>query len=310
MINTRMQRSTRASPAVRLILGGLLSLALSLLLLAGTAGAQPAPTRLWGYVMSYTGQFVSGATVTLYTLPAHAATGATATSDADGAWSLTSGLGTFAVRATAPGYDFSEQTVYATSTQTGITFILRELGAPSAAPPVATMSGRVTSMDGVPLGGMNVVAYDQIDTGVRQVREPPALGTAITGVDGTYTLGVPAGRILLTLKSGSIWGYQLKPLQVNAGDTITGADFVAAVRILDRSNFPAATPVPPISNAGPLLGVGSEPGSGQPPTGMPATGQPLPGSLWLVLALLGLTAVGAGAGLARHPVGTRRPQRG
>jgi hypothetical protein len=35
--------------------------------------------------MNYAGQFVPGATVTLYTGPAHAATGTVATSDAQGA---------------------------------------------------------------------------------------------------------------------------------------------------------------------------------------------------------------------------------
>ncbi len=294
MVTIALQRGSRAQQAVWLIISGLLCLSFSGLAVPGAVQAQAAPTMLWGYVENYNGQFVAGATVTLYTLPDHVAAGPVATSDAQGQWTMTSGSGTFAVRATAPGYDFSEQTVYATSTQTGITFILRENGAASVAPLVATMKGRVTSLDGVPLGGINIVANGQQDTGVRQVQQPPTLRATVTDADGTYTLPVPAGQIWLTLKSGAVWGYQLKPVTISAGETVTGADFVAAVRVLDRSAFPTATAVPaptapasPISNVSPQLGVG-----------MPSTGHEADDRLWLALAVLGVLAVGGGV-LAR-----------
>ena len=298
MVTTTMPRGHHVRPASWLISSGLLSLALMIGLLPSPAAAQAAPTLLWGYVMNYAGQFVPNATVTLYTLPAHAAPGPVATSDVQGAWSLNSGLGTFAVRATAPGYDFAEQTVYATSTQTGITFILRQHGAVAPVPLVATMTGRVTSLDGVPLGGMNIVATSRIDTGVRQIQPPPTLSATVTKPDGTYTLPVPAGPVWLTLQSGAVWGYQRKPVQVRPGQTITGADFVAAVRVLNRSAFPTATvlPVPavpalPIAHVAPQLGVG-----------MPATGQGATPDLWLALAALGLVALVAGGWLVRaHP---------
>ena len=295
MITTTLPRRNHARPAAGLILGALFSLALSGILLPRPAHAQAAPPLMWGYVMNYAGQFVPDATVTLYTLPAHSAAGPLATSDALGRWHMSRGTGTFAVRATAPGYDFAEQTVYATATQTGITFILRQLGAVAPVPLVATMSGRVTSLDGVPLGGMNIVANSQVDTGVRQVQQPPTLSATVTAADGTFTLPVPAGPVWLTLQSGAIWGFQRKPVQVRAGETITSADFVAAVRVLDRSNFPVATPVPaptapatPVANVGPLLG------------GMPATGTGGTPDLWLALAVLGVVAVGAGGALVRH----------
>lgn len=297
MLTTTLPRRSYVRPVAGLILGALFSLALSGSLLPRPAHAQATPPLMWGYVMNYAGQFVPDATVTLYTLPAHSAAGTVATSDALGRWHMTPGSGTFAVRATAPGYDFAEQTVYATAAQTGITFILRQLGAGAPVPLVATMSGRVTSLDGVPLGGMNIVAQNQVDTGVRQVQQPPTLSATVTDADGTFTLPVPAGPVWLTLKSGAMWGYQRKPVEVQAGETLTNADFVAAVRVLDRSNFPLATPTAapatPISNVGPLLG------------GMPATGTGGTPLLWLALVALGVVAVGAGGVLVRQA----RPQR-
>jgi hypothetical protein len=290
-ISTRTPAGNRTRWAGGLLIGGLLGLLLSGMLLPGRAQAQTSPTRLWGYVTNYDGDFVAGATVTLYTLPAHVASGLTAISDAQGAWSMDSGTGAFAARATAPGYDSSEQTIYATSIRTGVTFILRQLGAASTAPLVATMSGRVTSLDGVPLGGVNIIANGLSDGGVRQLRPPPTLSATTTNADGSYTLQVPAGQIILTLRAGAFNGYQLKPVQIKAGDNITGADFIAGVRVLDRSDYPTETPVPvPISATGPLVG-GAAPG-------MPCTGHGADGNLWAALAGLGLLAAVAGAALA------------
>ncbi|HMA33892.1 MAG TPA: carboxypeptidase-like regulatory domain-containing protein [Chloroflexia bacterium] len=301
MATPLIRSGPRSRLAHGLLIGGLLGLALSGLLLPRRAQAQPSPTRLWGYVTDYDGAFVAGATVTLYTLPAHVAAGPVATSDAQGAWSMDSGAGAFAARATAPGYDSAEQTIYATSIRTGVTFILRPLGAISAAPLVATMSGRVTSLDGAPLGGMNIVANGLADGGVQQVRPPPTLSAAATNADGMYTLRVPAGQVFLTVRAGAFGGYHRKAVQIAPGDNITGADFVVGVRVLDRTAAPPASPVPvvvppapPIGQAHPLLG-GATPG-------MPSTGRGADGGLWLALVVLGLLAVVAGTWLARPAV--------
>lgn len=295
MTTTNARRGHQFRLAGGLLIGALLGLALSGALLPRLAQAQSAPTRLWGYVTDYDGKFVVGATVTLYTLPAHVAAGLVATSDAQGAWSMDSGAGAFAARATAPGYDSSEQTIYATSIRTGVTFILRPLGAVSTAPLVATMSGRVTSLDGVPLGGVNIIANGLADGGVRQVRPPPTLSAAVTDADGMYTLRVPAGQVILTVRAGAFDGYQRNPVQIQPGDNISGADFVVGVRVLDRSAYPTETPVPlatPISAASPLVGNGAAPG-------MPRTGQPAAAGLWVALAGLGLLVVLAGLWLVR-----------
>ena len=269
---------------------GLFSLLLSAIAVA-PAHAQSSATTLSGYVMNYAGEFVPGATVTLYSMPAHTPAGPVATSDANGAWSMDTGPGKFAIQATAPGYTFSEQTVYATEYQTGITFIMRPLAATDALPLVATVTGRVVSKDNVPLGGMNIVAHNRFDTGVRQVAPPTTLSRTLTNEDGTYSLTVPAGPIWLTLKTGAVWGYQLNPITFSAGQTVTGADFVAAISVLPRLAFPAATTAAAPPTATPAQAV-------SPAVGMPATGQGAGAGAWVVLALLGAISMLAGATLA------------
>src|SRR4051812_10775693 len=96
-----------------LLAGGLLCFVLSVAFAGTPARAQTSSTVLSGYVLNYKGDFVSDATVTLYTMPAHTPAGPVATSDANGQWSMDTGSGTFAVAATAPGYAPGEQTVYA-----------------------------------------------------------------------------------------------------------------------------------------------------------------------------------------------------
>jgi hypothetical protein len=290
------RRSARWSPA--LVACGLFSLLLSAIAVA-PAHAQTSATTLSGYVMNYAGEFVPGATVTLYSMPAHTPAGPTATSDANGEWSMDTGAGKFAIQATAPGYTFSEQTVFATEYQTGITFIMRPLGARDTLPLVATVTGRVLSKNNVPLGGMNIVAHDRFDTGVRQVAPPTTFNRTLTNEDGTYSLAVPAGVVWLTLKTGAVWGYQLNPITFSAGQTVSGADFVAAVSVLPRLAFPSPTAEATLApTATPVQAV-------SPVVGMPATGQgPGPGP-WAVLAALGALATLAGSALALRGRGAR-----
>jgi len=297
------------------------ALGLCALVVTGWAGAPPAhaqaaATRLSGFVLNYKGEFVAGATIHLYREPQHTDTGISATTDANGAWSLETGPGTFSVSAEAPGYNKTEQTVYATSYQTGITAILRPLAEQANQPLVATISGRVTSVDGVPLGGLNILANDRQDTGVRQTAPPPILSATVSDVDGNYSLQVPAGTIWLTLKTGAAWGYQLVPLNISAGQKVTNADFKAAIRVLPRSEFPTATAVPPApATAVPPATATAVPPSATPvpPSatpvpqssvggvvgiGMPSTGSPTAPTLWLLLTGLSLLLVLGGYTLA------------
>ena len=266
---------------------------------APAAHAQTSATMLSGFVFNYKGEFVAGATIHLYREPQHTDTGLSTTTDANGAWSLDTGTGTFSVSAEAPGYNKTEQTVYATSYQTGLTAILRPLAAEDNQPLVATISGRVISMDGVALGGVNIIANDRQDTGVRQTAPPPVLSATVTDGNGNYSLQVPAGTIWLTLKTGAAWGYQLVPLNITAGQTVTAADFRVTIRILPRTEFPTATAVPattvpatatplPQANVGGVVGT----------IGMPSTGNPAGADLWPLLIGLGLLSIIVGRTLA------------
>lgn len=266
---------------------------------AAPAYAQPSATTLSGYVFNYKGEFVPGATVTLYVMPAHTPAGPVATSNAKGEWSMDSGVGTFAVQATAPGYTLSEQTVFATEYQTGITFIMRPTAATNTAPLVATVSGRVVSRNNVPLGGMNILAQDALDTGVKQIAPPGTFSAAVTKEDGTYSLSVPAGQVWLALKTGAVWGYQLKPITFSAGQTLTGADFVPAISVLPRLAFPTPTAAPAPTVVSPV-------GAVSPEVGMPTTGQGTGAGPWAGLSGVGLLLTLAGAALARRAAGARR----
>ncbi len=290
MITTSQNRRLGSGLVLPLFLLGLACLSLGGFT-ALPAHAQTSSTVLQGYVFNYDGKFVPGATITLYTEPAHAPAGPTTTSNAKGEWSMDTGTGTFAVRAEAPGYQYAEQTVYATSYQTGITFILRDQARQDQFPLVSTIAGKVTSLDNVPLGGMNIIATNARDTGVQQIAPPPTLNVAVTDANGNYSIRVPAGTIWLTLKTGAVWGYQRNPVNVTAGETMGAADFVAAIRVLPRTSFPTATPVVVQPTATPIQNV-------LPSVGMPATGAGGGDALPLLLAAFGLLCVAAGGLLA------------
>ncbi len=306
------------------------TLGLCALAITGGVGATQAQaqtaTTLSGFVLNYKGEFVVGATIHLYREPQHTDTGISTTTDAKGAWSLDTGTstGAFSVSAEAPGYSKTEQTVYPTSYQTGITAILRPLGEESNQPLVATISGRVTSVDGVPLGGVNIIANARQDTGVRQTAPPPILSATVTDVDGNYSLQVPAGTIWLTMKTGAAWGYQLVPLNITAGQKVINADFKAAIRVLPRTEFPTATvmavdtataapatatavpatatAVPPTATAVPPTATATPQSNVNGTIGMPSTGNADGAGLWLLLIGVGLLLVLGGRTLAvrRH----------
>jgi hypothetical protein len=254
-------------------------------LLAGTASAQRS-TVLSGYVFGYDGKVLESATVTVYRMPQHDAIGPAVQTNANGEWSIDTGDGIFAVRAEHPGYGFSEVTVYPTSYTTGIAFMLPVARPTRTVPLVASVSGRVTDLDGVPLGGMTVYATEAQDTGVKQIVGPPTLSATTTDADGHYTLQIPAGEIWLGIKTGASWGYQRNPRTVQAGQSFTERDFVVAIRTGVQYIPPTSTPT---GNVGGIVGGNPGPSPGMPVTGQPAL-SPWPGLL--VVALLTLLAGG------------------
>jgi hypothetical protein len=275
---------------------GLVGLGICCLLLVGLLGAAPAAaqssTMLSGYVFGYDGTTLADATVTVYRMPQHVAIGPSVQTNADGAWSINTGPGTFVVRAEHPGYGSSEFTVYPSSYTTGIAFLLPVANPPVSVPLVANVTGRVTDLDGVPLGGMTIYATNALATGVKQVKGPPTFSATRTDGNGRYTLQLPAGEIWLGIKTGAGWGYQQKPRTVQAGDNLTDGDFIVAIRTGAQYFPPTSTPT---GNVGGVV---------SPPPGMPVTGQPAD-SAWPALLIVGLLALLAG-GILRGRSAVRR----
>jgi hypothetical protein len=281
-----------------LIVTGLCCLALAGL--GAAPAAAQSSTMLSGYVFGYDGATLAGATITVFRMPEHVAIGPPVQSNADGAWSIETGNGTFAARAEHPGYGASEFTVYPSEYTTGITFLLPVNPARETVPLVARISGQVRDLDGVPLGGMAIYATNALATGLKQVPGPPIFSATQTGADGRYTLDLPAGAVWVGIKTGASWGYQQKPRQVQAGDSFTDGDFVVAIRTGAQYFPPTATPAAaptstPTGNVGPII---------SPPPGMPVTGQPAD-SAWPALLLAGLLALLAG-GFLRGRAASRR----
>ena len=148
---------------------------------------------------------------------------------------------------------------------------------PAAAAPLGqagtgTVTGQVVSLDDVPLPNVRLAAFAQAPGTPHRAQ----LTEVQSDAHGRYSVQVPAGQVwmqFLTQDIGgqSFWGYDNLPVNVAAGQTVSGQDFRVAIRVV--SEPPAAL---------------------QPPPGMPSTGAgpallpPLLGGLGLLLLLLGL----------------------
>jgi hypothetical protein len=127
--------------------------------------------------------------------------------------------------------------------------------------------GQAREGNGTPVVGATISA--SVNPGGEQ-----EVARAVTGADGSYELTVPAGQTLwvnfLTFKQW--WGYSYLPqLTLQAGQTMTGVDFVLGPRDVSTPVVappapaplpPAPTPEPPgmpttgAANVLPMLGVG------------------------------------------------------
>jgi LPXTG-motif cell wall-anchored protein len=150
---------------------------------------------------------------------------------------------------------------------------------PAAAAPLAqegtgTITGRVLSLDNVPLADVRLAAFAQApNTGDRT-----PLAELTSDSQGRYSVQVPAGTVWMEfltqdIRGESFWGYSNLPVQVAAGQTVTDQDFRVAIRVVSEPTAPVAPVQPP---------------------GMPATGSgadpalPLAAGLSLLLVALGL----------------------
>jgi hypothetical protein len=140
-----------------------------------------------------------------------------------------------------------------------------------------TITGQVLSLDDVALPNVRLAAFNQAPS--TPGRTP--LAEFQSDAQGQYSVQVPAGTVwveFLTQDIGgqSFWGYSNLPVNVAAGQTVTGQDFRVAIRVVSE-------PLP----------VAQQPPAVEAP-GMPRTGGggsvmlPLAAALGLVLLLGGM----------------------
>ncbi|HUS16057.1 MAG TPA: carboxypeptidase regulatory-like domain-containing protein [Chloroflexia bacterium] len=198
--------------------------------------------------------------------------------------------------------------------------LVHSIPAARAADATATITGRVLSLDNVPLANVVVQAHDQAGTNPNRA----TLAQTTTRADGTYTLAVPPGTLWIGITSGEWWGYDYTPMVVTDGAVIADINFVAAVRVLP-AEVATYTPVPigqpPATLApAPPTAAAAEPTAVPPgltPTpapvfmppgpepGMPTAGAPQSGPGLGPLAVL-LAALATLAGLALRRQTARR----
>jgi hypothetical protein len=140
-----------------------------------------------------------------------------------------------------------------------------------------TITGQVLSLDDVALPNVKLAAFAQAPGTPNRAM----LGEFQSDAQGRYSVQVPEGQVWMEFETQDIngqsfWGYDNLPVNVAAGQTITGQDFRVAIRIVSAP--PASAPPPVIA----------------PPPGMPTTGAgldlrlPLLGGLGLLMMMLGL----------------------
>jgi hypothetical protein len=162
--------------------------------------------------------------------------------------------------------------------------------APAMQATTGTVTGQVISLDNVPLPNVKLSAWAQ-EPGTPNRTQ---LGQYQSDAQGRYSADVPPGQVWMQFETQdvlgqSFWGYDNKPVDVVAGQTISNQDFVVAIRVV--SEPPTAVPAPPTAVPAPPT---------PEPTvlpGMPTTGSgpdmrlPLLAVLGLTMLVLGLVLV-------------------
>src|SRR3954452_11429870 len=133
-----------------------------------------------------------------------------------------------------------------------------------------TLTGQVLSADNVPLADVHLAAYNQDPTTPN--RTP--LSEFRSDAQGRFSVQVPPGTVWLQFQTQDIngqsfWGYSNKPVNIAAGQTITGQDFVVAIRVV--SEPPTAVPAPAVQPTTVPLPE-TPPAPAVTPPGMPSTG--------------------------------------
>lgn len=136
-------------------------------------------------------------------------------------------------------------------------------GIPAGAAPLGqagtgTITGQVLSLDNVPLPNVRLAAYAQ----AQGTPNRTPLAEFQSDAQGRYSVQVPAGRVwveFLTqdINGQSFWGYSNLPVDISAGQTISGQDFSVAIRIVAEvptAVVPATVVIPP-APVSPLPGM-------------------------------------------------------
>ena len=126
-----------------------------------------------------------------------------------------------------------------------------------------TITGQVISLDNVPLPNVLLSAYGQDPSTPN--RTP--LGQVRSDAQGQYSIQVPVGTVWMQFETQdvlgqSFWGYSNKPVDVAAGQTVTGEDFVVAIRVVSEPPTavpPTAVPEPPTATAVPATATAVPP---------------------------------------------------
>lgn len=146
-----------------------------------------------------------------------------------------------------------------------LAFVIPAAAAPLGQAGTGTVTGQILSADNVALPNARLAAY----------AEPPStpnrtkLSEFQSDAQGRYSVQVPAGQVWIQVETQDImgrsfWGYDSLPLDVAAGQTVSGQDFHVAIRVVSE------------------------------PKGLPSTGAgpdlrlPLVGGLGLLMLLFGL----------------------
>jgi hypothetical protein len=156
-------------------------------------------------------------------------------------------------------------------------------GGPAGAAPLGqagtgTVTGHVRSLDNVSLPNVLIAAYNT----PQSTPNRPKVGETKTDAQGNYSIQVPAGMIWTSFETQdvlgqSFWGYDNKPIQVAAGQTITGQDFVVAIRVVQEPPTAVpATAVPPTAVPPTAVPPTAVPPTAVPPTAVPPTATEVP----------------------------------
>ena len=150
-----------------------------------------------------------------------------------------------------------------------LAWVLASAGTVAAAPlgqaGTGTVTGQVLSLDDVPLAAVRLAAYSEPQTNPNRV----PIAEFRSDAQGQYSVDLPPGQVWMSfltqdILGESFWGYDNLPINVVAGQTISGQDFRVAIRIVSEPQPPAvqptAVPVPTQTVPGmPTTGAGPDP---------------------------------------------------